>query len=504
MSTTEDHGRSGVISADLCVVGAGIAGVNALYVASRYLRPDQRVVLVDRHDRVGGMWVDTYDYVRLHQPHPFFTAGDVRWRLGEPPQHLATKNEVLDHLRHCVDEAARAVEVVELFGHELEAADEDEEKVTVTCRAPDGSTVTIVADHLIDAVGLSVEPNQPLPLTSDRVRSVAPESCDMRSGPIAADDAPVWVIGSGKTGMDTVHTLVTHQPGREVNLLAGTGTFFFNRDRFYPTGARRWWGGIRPNKLITQIADRFDGTNEAEMWAWCRDRYGVWATPTAEHCFIGLISPAEIERIRDGLGQVVMDHLVDAVDSDAADGSGVRLTLRSGGHLDVAPGSWIVNCTSHLAFEGRPEEPPYISAGGRVLRVGATGLFGFSSFAGYFLTHLLFLGKIREVPLYAAEGMTLFQRSTSAGVAAVLTLAQYNLGLVADAVPAKVFQQCGLDFDRWYPFPRRLAGQLSFLAGHKRKREHYRQALDAVGERFGLACGPVVTTASEGRHRALA
>ena len=45
--------------ADVCIGGAGIAGVNALHVASRYLKPDQRVVLVDRNDRVGGMWVET-------------------------------------------------------------------------------------------------------------------------------------------------------------------------------------------------------------------------------------------------------------------------------------------------------------------------------------------------------------------------------------------------------------------------------------------------------------
>jgi hypothetical protein len=63
-----------------------------------------------------------------------------------------------------------------------------------------------------------------------------------------------------------------------------------------------------------------------------------------------------------GLGPVVLDHLVDATDSgdqpvDLRDPDSVRLTLRSGGHLDVAPGSWIVNCASHLAFEGRATEP---------------------------------------------------------------------------------------------------------------------------------------------------
>jgi len=476
------------VRADVCIVGAGIAGMNALYVASRYLRRDQRIVLVDRHDRVGGMWVDTYDYVRLHQPHPFFTAGDVAWELDEPPEHLSSKAEVLDHLRHCLDEAEKAVQVTELFGHEFESSAEEDDVVVVTCRAPDGNPVTVVADRFIDAVGLSIEANQPLGLSSTRVRSVSPETCDMRDGPIAADDAPVWVIGSGKTGMDTLHTLIKHHPGREVNLIAGTGTFFINRDRLYPTGARRWWSGVRPNWFIAEMVNHFDGTNEDDVAAWAREKAGLWATPTAEHLFIGLISEAEIERIRAGLGRTVMDHLVDAVD----DGEGVRLTLRSGDHVDIEPGSWIVNCTSHFDFADRPAEPPYVSASGRSIRVGATGLFGFSSFGGYFLTHLLFLDKIRTVPLYTVDGITLFQKSPLAGLTSLLTMAQYNLGLVADHVPAKVFQQCGLDFDRWYPFPRRFAGQLQFLVGHKRRGERYRRALDSMGERFDVAHGPLV------------
>lgn len=88
---------------DLCIVGAGIAGLNALFVASRYLSRDQRVILVDRRHRVGGMWVDTYPYVRLHQPHGLFTAGNIKWTLGRERSYLATKPEVLDHFDHCLD-----------------------------------------------------------------------------------------------------------------------------------------------------------------------------------------------------------------------------------------------------------------------------------------------------------------------------------------------------------------------------------------------------------------
>lgn len=90
---------------DVCIVGAGIAGMNALFVASRYLSQDQKVVLVDSRPRVGGMWVDTYPYVRLHQPHPMFTAGDIEWSLGADRSYLATKGEVLDHFTHPTAEA---------------------------------------------------------------------------------------------------------------------------------------------------------------------------------------------------------------------------------------------------------------------------------------------------------------------------------------------------------------------------------------------------------------
>jgi monoamine oxidase len=76
-----------VQSCDVCIVGAGLAGLNALF-ASRYLSRDQKVILVDRRERVGGMWVDTYPYVRLHQPHPMFTAGNIAWTLGEDRSYL--------------------------------------------------------------------------------------------------------------------------------------------------------------------------------------------------------------------------------------------------------------------------------------------------------------------------------------------------------------------------------------------------------------------------------
>jgi cation diffusion facilitator CzcD-associated flavoprotein CzcO len=43
---------------DLCVVGAGYAGLNAAFVASQYLPVTARVLVLDKHQQAGGMWND--------------------------------------------------------------------------------------------------------------------------------------------------------------------------------------------------------------------------------------------------------------------------------------------------------------------------------------------------------------------------------------------------------------------------------------------------------------
>jgi cation diffusion facilitator CzcD-associated flavoprotein CzcO len=126
MSSTDTARDIAVERCEVCIVGAGIAGLNALFVASQYLSRDQRVILVDRRERVGGMWVDTYPYVRLHQPHPMFTAGNIEWTLGRDRSYLATKGEVLDHFQHCLNVIKQRVRVDEFFGWEVESHDESD------------------------------------------------------------------------------------------------------------------------------------------------------------------------------------------------------------------------------------------------------------------------------------------------------------------------------------------------------------------------------------------
>ncbi|WP_068272707.1 FAD-dependent oxidoreductase [Aldersonia kunmingensis] len=483
--STDDH-----ISADVCIVGAGIAGLNALFVASRYLKPEQKVVLVDRRSSVGGMWVDTYPYVRLHQPHPLFTAGNIKWTIGREPEYLADRDEVLAHLHHCLGEIGKRIRIDVRLGWTYDGFVEHSNRVEITCHDGD-RTLRITADKLITAYGARVIPNEPLELSSDQVHSVSPDYCDMRGAQIKSNNAPVWVIGGGKTGMDTANALLTEFPGREVNLIAGSGTFFTRRDELLPAGRKRWFGGTRPNKVFVEMARRFDGTNETEVRDWFRRTYALQITPDPRNYFFAFLSDAENEFVRAGINEVLTDHCVDVTD----DGGSPVLNLRSGDSRPVEPGSWFVNCTGYLNAKDFPYEP-VLSAGGRVMSVNSRALtLAFSSFCGYFHAHLFFLDKLATTPLYELDYDELRRKSAGVFPYAVATLLQYNLGLIYDALPAKAFLEWGLNFDRWYPLPRQIAGQVQYRMTYRRHREHYKQTLDTVRERFDVHCGPSLRTA---------
>jgi hypothetical protein len=50
-----------------------------------------------------------------------------------------------------------------------------------------------------------------------------------------------------------------------------------------------------------------------------------------------------------------------------------------------------------------------------------------------------------------------------------------------------------IDPARWYPLHRRMIDAAQFMLTSRREREHQRQALDTVRERFDVQCGPLPT-----------
>lgn len=102
----------------------------------------------------------------------------------------------------------------------------------------------------------------------------------------------------------------------------------------------------------------------------------------------------------------------------------------------------------------------------------------------------MFRGKLHAAQLYELDVEDLAAKSRSATIWASIALSMYNLGRFARALPPKVMVDCGLDFDRWYPGARRMAGAAALLATQPRDARRYRGTLDTLGERFDVRVGP--------------
>jgi hypothetical protein len=474
---------------DLCIVGAGYAGLNAAFVASRYLPSTARVLVLDKHEQPGGMWNDAYSYVRLHQPYQMFTAGNIPWTIGRERAYLASRDEVAAHLRHCFEVISKSFEVDARWGWECVERTEEGGMVVVSARAPDGQIHRFRTSRFIEATGFDVETMDPLPLASHHVHSIAP--AELASSGLLSNghDDPVWVIGSGKTAMDTVVALVRSNPSRPIGMVAGTGTFFFNRDRVTPTGLKRWIGGTLYSAIFAGAAERFDGTNSEQVAEWCRDHYGTWPMmePAPTHLLLAFLSEDEAATVAAGVGDVVRDHLIDVVDGE----SGPVIELRTGARHPILAGSWIVNCTGYLRPKDQ-EHNPFVSPSGRVMSVNLTSTtFGSTGISAYFLTHLFFLEKLADAPFYELDMSALARNAPGSLLPVWASLIQYNISVLLERIPMRVFTEFKLDFDGWYPQVRRLPALVRMMRTHKRDRPHHRQTLDTFSQYADVRCGPL-------------
>lgn len=485
---------SATISCELCIIGAGVAGLNALFAASRYLGKRDRVVLIDQKPEVGGMWTETYDYVRLHQPYPMFTAGNIPWTLDKPRSYLPTKQEVLQHFQHCLDTLRQRVTLITYFGYSYDEHREIEVdgdwQVDIHChRTFDQKPLHIRARRCAKAFGFDIPQNPPLTLSSQQVESVSPHDSAFLGPAMQESDKPIFVIGGGKTAMDTAHTLIEAFPGRPINMVIGQGCMFVNRNSGFPTGLKRWFGGVMPLENFIECALRFRGDNGAQVFDYFKETQALSLNENPRQFRIGIISEEEMGVIRAGLHNVLERYIADVVDED---GQPIML-FRNGERRPIEGGSWIVNCTGYLnRHHDQVPYEPYLSDNGAVVSVNTlSSIFYLTSFAAYFLFHLFYLNKLADLPLYQINYRDLDRQDSTVWPIAAMTQFLHNTLLITQTVPMKVMQDCGLDFNLWYPLPRRLPVLLRLLANRQRYLHHCRTALDRLRETQGIECGPL-------------
>jgi hypothetical protein len=486
-----------VQSCELCIIGAGAAGLNALFVASQYLGKGDRVIMIDRNPAPGGMWNYVYDYCKLHLPHPAFTVGDITWPWSKPSHYLASGTEVRDHLVYCLDMIRDRTNLQELYGHTVTSIDEASTErgtlVRIEYHANEASNRprVIEAKKVVKAFGFDVPVPEPLPLTSKNVITTTPERLSRDAGFEA--NSPVYVVGGGKTGMDTAYTLIKRSPGRPVTLINGKGTVFVSRGTFFPQGARRWWHGRLLVSVFSDMAMRYDGTNEDEAFEYFRRRYGVQLNGSAERFLFGVLSEEERDVIAGGLRDIVNDYLEDVIDGP----DGPEVEMRSGKRIAVEPGSVFVNCTGYLVRHSHQYEP-YLSQHGAILTITPRSMIHYLSIvSAYFLSHMFFLGKLKDAPLYEFDAETAFANDRRMCHTAVLSLSLMNLIVLLQSLPFRVFDRCGLDLDRLFPLYRRVGALIDLKLNGKRYAAHCRKALDRVREIHGVRCGPLTVAADQ-------
>ena len=479
---------------ELVVVGAGVAGLNALYAATEYLPRGAKVLLIDQKQSAGGMWNTAYDYVRLHQPHPMFTVGDMKWNWKKPRDYLAKRDEVKGHLSGAIAAVAQTVDLETGFGQTVIACEEVKTdrgyraRITYHPNENPDQTRTVEATRAIYAPGLNYREAEPLALSSKSAISVIPQ--DLRKSLAENPGVPVCVVGGGKTGMDTVLETLADDPSRKVSLISGRGTNFLNRTKYIPTGLKRWTSGDLVSRLFRDMALNFDGDNEDHTISHFRRHYATDSDSRNGVFLYGLLSEEEFARISAGLSRTHAGYLADV--TETTDGS--VMEFRDGTTEAVEKGGIFVNCTgSFFRADDMAEEQPCVSPHSTVIRINARDGFHFlTSVAGFFLTHLVYRDALKGRGFYSLDLEALFRQNRNAWVGASAAQAYMNQVIAVQTLPMTLLDRCGLDLDRWYPLPRRLAGLIRMKVTARQDIAHCRAALDRVAERCCIRCSELV------------
>ena len=478
---------------ELVVVGAGIAGLNALYAAVQYLPPEARVLLVDQKSLAGGMWNVAYQYARLHQPHPMFTVGDMKWSWRRPAAYLASRDDVQAHLASAITPVKNKVRLSTRFQHTVTSCAEVESSggslVRITCHQNDSPSRchTITADRAVYAPGLNYKVADSLPFSSENVASVVPQ--ELEDALEMHPDAHVYVVGGGKSGMDTILASLAANQARKVTLIRGRGTNFFNRTKYIPNGLARWTSGTPLSRVFHDMAMHFDGENEDSLIAYFRTRYSTDQASGNEVFLYGIQSEEEHNQIAGGLAESIPGYLADVIDSK----NGPVMQFRDGTSRSAEKDSIFVNCTGGFFRDAQMSKKlSFLSTNNSMLSIGTREAIHFlTGVSGFFATHLLYRNQIRGRGFYMLDHEALFRLNRNAWVGASVAQAYLNQTIAVQTLPMMLLDRCGLDLDRWYPLPRRLHALYKMRANASRDIDHCKRVLDRIGDRFDIHCAPL-------------
>ena len=219
---------------DYLVSGAGAMGMAFSDVILH--ESDQSIAIVDRRSAPGGHWNDAYPFVRLHQPSAFYgvnsrALGDdlidqVGWNKGL--YELASKGEVCSYFDRVMREQFLPSGRVHYFPNcEVNAHGEVVSLVT-------GATLDITSNKQVDAGYMQVQvpaTREPDYKVDEDVTCVPVNALAQVAGP----DSTYTIIGGGKTAMDAVLWLLSHDvEDQQIHWVRPRDSWILNRENIQP------------------------------------------------------------------------------------------------------------------------------------------------------------------------------------------------------------------------------------------------------------------------------
>lgn len=328
-----------VIETDYLVVGAGLAGMG--FVDSLLDVSDADIVMLDRRHAPGGHWLDSYPFVRLHQPTPWYGVGstpndDDRLEIGGPEDGSygrASGVELRDYFANVMRDRFLPSGRVRFFPMTDYAG-----RGRFRSVFGGAETEVRVRRKVVDATYMpseSPESFAPPFDVGDGTPLVTPTGLTKLT-----DAAGAVVIGAGKTATDTcVWLLEQGCPPENITWVRSRDAWFLNRYFMQPNrlaaqtidGTARFVEAIAGCDSIDAAFERLESDDYVR-------RIDREVTPTV---FRGaVLSDYEIELLR-GIHHVVRGRV-----RSVASG---RMVLESGDGTDevaVAPGRVFVHCAA--------------------------------------------------------------------------------------------------------------------------------------------------------------
>lgn len=232
---------SDLIETDYLVVGAGAAGMTV--TDALLAHGDASVTLVDRRFAPGGHWLDSYPFVRLHQPSAFYGVDSVplgmdaidRGGLNSGFHELAGADELRAYFAHVMQEHFLPTGRVRFLSCSDYVGGEGDRHHVVSRLTGDRHEVR-VRRKLVDTSYLEGR----IPATSEPPFEVEEGVKCIPAGEVARltkGARSFVVIGAGKTALDTCVWLLTHGvPAASIRWVKPRESWWLNR-RFHQPAA---------------------------------------------------------------------------------------------------------------------------------------------------------------------------------------------------------------------------------------------------------------------------